>query len=160
MPRKEDPIIRFWRFVKKTETCWLWTGARTNFGHGVFKNKIATGNLAHRFSYALHFESIPSKKMILHKCDNPDCVNPEHLYLGNHKDNMRDVALRKRHWNTKKTACKNGHRFNPENIYMTKYGRRCRECILIKRKKLKEYRILYGDFHYIPKFKIVWAEDC
>lgn len=85
--------IRFWARVNKTEECWLWEGPRNHFGYGLFafaRQTLAT----HRVSFELAYGPIPSPLFVLHKCDNPRCVNPEHLYLGTQLDNMRDRQSR------------------------------------------------------------------
>jgi len=70
--------------------CWLWEGALDRNGYGVFRlDGKATG--AHRASYRLLVGDV-GQAHVLHSCDNPCCVNPSHLYLGDHKDNMRDMA--------------------------------------------------------------------
>lgn len=90
-----DAKERFYTHVKKTETCWLWVGAKNWGGYGHVKvNGIMVS--AHRRSYEMEFGSIPTGFHVLHKCDNPSCVNPEHLYLGTHRDNMKDRAEKKR----------------------------------------------------------------
>ena len=85
--------IRFWRHVHKTESCWLWTGALTHLGYGSFRENGASV-LAHRVSWMLTNGPIPDGLDVLHDCpsgDNPACVNPAHLWLGTHTDNMRDM---------------------------------------------------------------------
>lgn len=82
--------LRFWTYVKKTKTCWLWTGAVSKAGYGNFDANIR----AHRFSWQLHFGPIPEGLCVLHKCDVPGCVRPDHLFLGTNKDNSQD-AVRK-----------------------------------------------------------------
>lgn len=75
--------------------CWLWTGSNTKGGHGRFwvKDKL---EVASRFAYEFFKGPIYNKLHVLHRCDNPYCVNPEHLFLGTHKDNMADRDAKKR----------------------------------------------------------------
>ena len=84
---------RFWSKVKKTETCWNWTAGRNHSGYGYF-NKSSTKKamcvLAHRWSYEEAFGTIPDGLCVLHRCDNPQCVRPEHLFLGTRTDNAND----------------------------------------------------------------------
>lgn len=93
---KPRPIEdRFWEKVDKRggEECWKWTGAfSSGYGHigDGFKGTI----YAHRLSWIIHNGLIPDKLKVLHNCDNPSCVNPNHLYLGTQGDNMYDRAMR------------------------------------------------------------------
>lgn len=81
---------RFWKYVKKTPTCWIWIGKRHRQGYGELWVK-ETMRLTHRLSWEIHYSKIPKGKHVLHKCDNPPCVNPDHLYLGDHYMNMKDM---------------------------------------------------------------------
>lgn len=97
--------------------CWLWTGALI-FGYGAiyFEGKQ---HRAHRISWRLYRGEIPEGLSVLHKCDTPCCVNPDHLFLGTHADNMRDKAVKKR-------SClgdKNPSRRFPENVRGEKNAR-------------------------------------
>lgn len=80
---------RFWNKVDKSGDCWKWTAGLFSNGYGAFK---LDGKLrkAHRVSYEMHHGPIPEGLLVLHKCDNPKCVNPDHLFLGTHKTNAED----------------------------------------------------------------------
>ena len=92
--RPYEPV--FWSKVLKIEDgCWLWQGAKKHDGYGLL-NRLGKMKLAHRYSWELANGPIPEGKYALHHCDNPACVNPEHMYLGSKKDNARDKILRGR----------------------------------------------------------------
>ena len=85
---------RFWDKVKKNHDCWEWKGS-SYLGYGqIWRNGKKVK--AHRLSWEMHNGIIPEGIFVLHKCDNPSCVNPEHLFLGNQKDNMQDCSKKKR----------------------------------------------------------------
>lgn len=86
---------RFWSKVEKTDTCWEWTAA-TMHGYGVFGVGDNRYQRAHRFSWEMHFGPIENGLWVLHKCDNPLCVRPDHLFLGTHQDNMNDAQRKGR----------------------------------------------------------------
>jgi len=78
--------------------CWLWKGVKNIYGYGFFqigrqKDKVKWIEkmwMANRYSWFLHFGEIPSGKWVLHKCDNPTCVRPDHLFLGTNQENQID----------------------------------------------------------------------
>jgi len=75
--------------------CWLWTGHKYRNGYGAIK-VFGRMRLAHRFSYELHKGPIPEGLCILHSCDVRNCVNPEHLRVGTHQENMQEASERGR----------------------------------------------------------------
>lgn len=87
---------RFWSFVHKTATCWLWTGTTSGSGYGSFWNGSRPMR-AHRFSWMLAGGELPAGMELLHQCDNPLCVNPAHLRLGTHAENMQEAKERRRY---------------------------------------------------------------
>lgn len=90
------PESRFWSHVKKSEGCWIWTAGTNRGGYGKFSVHHEDGTTAHRFSWELHNGSIPDGLMVLHSCDNPPCVRPDHLFIGTHMDNCEDAVKKGR----------------------------------------------------------------
>lgn len=95
--RKKSPEQRFAEKINKTDSCWLWTSAFGDRGYGVFwVGGTKRSVFAHRYSYELHKGGIPDGQIVMHSCDNPACVNPDHLSTGTYKDNTQDAYRKNR----------------------------------------------------------------
>lgn len=88
---------RFWAKVRRSDGCWEWQGTHDPFGYGVLGASAHQRAVkAHRVSWQLHNGPVPVGLWVLHHCDNPPCVRPDHLYLGTARDNAKDRANRRR----------------------------------------------------------------
>jgi hypothetical protein len=118
--------------------CWEWTGGRSAYGYGVFRSTFGE-SMAHRASFVLHKGPLMKGMCVLHKCDNPPCVNPEHLFAGDRIMNNLDKKLKGRtgrKWNALKTHCPHGHAYDLENTRFNKDGsRHCRMCYRLKARR-------------------------
>lgn len=125
--RRRSIEERFFRKVTPgyPDKCWEWTGQRTKFGYGIFKydNHSTT---AHRISWSLVHGKIPPDTLVCHKCDNPPCVNPNHLFLCNYQDNHNDMVAKGR-----------------ERVKITTYGSR-QWMSKFKEHEVVKIRRLYG----------------
>lgn len=111
---KPRPVSeRFWKFVDKTGSvpansalgaCWLWTGTLSAYGYGRIDDQAA-----HRLAYSLSHGD-PGELHVCHHCDNPPCVNPEHLFLGTNNDNRQDSVRKNRHAKGDRARAKNPER--------------------------------------------------
>ncbi len=103
---------KFMRAVQQTDFCWLWTFFRDRKGYGRFNTRDAEGKpctvFAHRYSYTAHVGAIPQGMFVCHRCDNPQCVNPAHLFLGTNTDNVRDMDAKGRRVNNQPKGSAHG----------------------------------------------------
>jgi hypothetical protein len=125
------------RFMAKVDTsagwgkCWPWTGARDRQGYAVFTVSGVKSIRGGRWLLG-HLRGRPLRRdeFACHHCDNPPCVNPTHLYVGDYATNQVDAVHRGRHHNAAKTHCKNGHEYTGETTYIVPSTghRQCRRC--------------------------------
>jgi hypothetical protein len=127
----EKELLRFMAKVQRGDGCWLWTAAKDSKGYGRFslggshtpegkrRNSMVA---AHRFSYESVHGPIPSGPgfhgyCVLHRCDNPSCVRPDHLFLGTNKDNVQDMDRKGRRVNAQKRGNEHPNaRLTPEKV--------------------------------------------
>lgn len=90
--RKRSILERFFERIRFNGDCWCWTGRLDTGGYGKFGSKNGSAERAHRASFKLFIGEIPNGKIICHRCNNPACVNPKHLYAGTSSDNTNDAV--------------------------------------------------------------------
>lgn len=112
--------------------CEEWSRARDKDGYGV--RRVGTRTVkAHRHAYEQKHGPIPDGMLVMHTCDNPPCVNLDHLRLGTVADNNRDMARKGRHRHNQRTHFGCGHAITPENTAVRNRARGWRECRACKR---------------------------
>lgn len=132
---------RFLTHVDKTDDCWIWVGRIGTGGYGYFGQKINgqwKQRRAHRVSYELFVGPIPDGASIDHACDNPACVNPDHLRpMSMEANNARSSSPSAE--NARKTTCHRGHPLHGDNLQIIRTGgrtkRRCKACDLDNRRR-------------------------
>ena len=132
--RKDFLTSKFLLRVSKLENgCWNFRGGRRG-RYRKFAPKAGLHLMAHRFSAYLYKDfDLNSSKFVLHECDNPSCVNPDHLYIGNQFDNMQDRINSGNNPMLNKTHCPQDHEYNYVNTYNDANGHRhCVICMKIR----------------------------
>ena len=135
VPNARPLIERFWAKVEITPSCWVWRGTRNKLGYG-YLNSSGKRTPAHRVAYNLLVGPIPEGLELDHLCRNPFCVNPEHLDVVSHLENVRR-GMGFSGINFRKTHCSKGHPFDATNTYVWKRNgqRRCLACLYAGRKR-------------------------
>lgn len=121
---------RLWGNVEKNaHGCWVWKGTKNRKGYGQI-SVDGRHERTHRVAYRLTYGEIPEGMVVRHRCDNPPCINPDHLEVGTSADNSRDMVERGRMVNCKvdRDKCPKGHSFDEVNTYWWNNARQCKAC--------------------------------
>lgn len=141
-PQPEMGAYVLERCVPLLDGCWAWDRGLKESGYGVARTHEKTIT-AHRLSYLAFNGEIPAGLCVLHKCDVRVCVNPEHLFLGTHRDNAQDMVRKGRHYShyRGRPTCPAGHSYTPATTHLSKKGKRvCRTCHRERMRRVRSER--------------------
>lgn len=135
----------FWNHVLISDGCWEWRRSRNNLGYGTLRHK-GQPTYAHRVAWLFWHGDDPGEFCVLHHCDNPPCVRPDHLFLGTRGDNSQDMVAKGRgalqrpwaHPNEKKTHCPQGHPY--DRVGRRGDGRTFRSCSICARENVRRHK--------------------
>jgi hypothetical protein len=138
----EKEFPRFWSRVKIIKNCWEWTGSRHRQGYGRVGYLGNRAAYTHRVSYQLVNGKIKKGLNVLHRCDNPPCVNPDHLFLGTQSDNAYDMFSKNR-GNRARGEKNSKARLIDSQVRRVKYGSEPLASLA------REFSVTYQTLHYI-----------
>ena len=133
---------RFWSRVDQSggpDACWTWTAGGDQSGYGLV-SVDGRNQRTHRVSWVLHHGAIPLGLLVLHYCDNPPCVNPAHLHLGDTAQNMREMSERRRGAGMAATHCSNGHEYTEATTRRQGPRGTQRVCRVCERERMRDQR--------------------
>ena len=160
-PDRPDERTRFLSkvAVRDGDECWLWQGPINNQGYGrfvIYQGGREFRRLAHRYMLEMRGHDLVGR-VVMHTCDTPRCVNPDHLRVGTQLDNMRDaitkgrlntdgLALGRKAPRRRQTHCRDGHEYTAENTRITPAGKRvCRTCARRREQARRDRKQMRGD---------------